>query len=40
MRCDLLKILRVNIEKQLNRKEFIAEGLASGDLVRKSGEYC
>lgn len=31
--------LRANIEKRLNRKEFIAKGLVSRDLARKSGEY-
>jgi hypothetical protein len=31
--------LRTNIEKHFNQNEFIARGLASSDLTRKSGEY-
>jgi hypothetical protein len=31
--------LKTNIEKHLTQKEFIAKGLASRDLARKSGEY-
>jgi hypothetical protein len=31
--------LRTNIEKRLNQKEFMARGLSSRELARKSGEY-
>lgn len=31
--------LRINIEKRLKQKEFIARGLASRELDRKSGDY-